>query len=432
MSWDETNRWIVGPVNTGDIQKATGCISDDYGTLCGENNSLINSLALWKPFRNPAKGFAYIADQRAAIKAARCGFKAGVYGLPHFFPMEGSGLNIPHAVWVYQQPRGVGGGDNGEDEIYRITDFSPVGSTFATGGYYPDAVLPIYVSFPGGGIVSGDNYVLFKFDDAAYGETGGRWKPNFCMSFDDIVPAASYGNYKFALVFQSTNGTSVVVSDTTVSQAASNRVATIHFTASQVSAIPANAGDDVACAICLVSPSWNAGVYNGSSQFNDYVLSLEVKSGCDRTTLKYLGQGLITGMTGSLNITMGSKTPSSITGFSCYYPIAQVDFTVTAGSNWGTRTSVGLQLELVNSNALGTATQPGQSSAVVDFSVALAAGETKTFTAYFVYGVNNWNWVAYAGSSADSSFYAILKAVGGGQTLTLDDHYQSNPIILAK
>lgn len=424
MSWDATNRWIVGPVSIGDVSTATGTASGDLGTLC--TSPLINPLALWKPFRNPNPGFASIQAQRDAIKAARCGFLSGTYGLPSYFPMQGSGLDIPHAVWSYGKPRGFGGGAAGAHEYYRITDFSPVGNTVATGGYYPDAVAPFGVMFQGGSISAGSNAVVFLFDQNTYSLNGGRWRANYCMSFDDVVPASVYGNYKFALVFQSSRGTSVVVSGTTVTQAASTKMASVVFDAEDVTAIPITAGQTVACAMCLVSSSWAEGVYNGSSEFNDYVLSLELTSGCDRQILTFRGAGSITDMEGHESRVF-TRTNEVYPGIGKKFTIDLLEAILTAGPYWGNLDSVDIRLEY---RCLGTNMLFGDDnghpmgddprSGVFYFSVPLTAGQEGREYTLAERGVNGFMQCIYLMPNTGRGLYdIILTAIHGSEELRL-------------
>ena len=429
MSWDATNRWIVGAVGIGDISMATGTASGDLGTLC--RSEQINPLALWKPLRNPNPGFASIQAQRDAIKAARGGFLSGVYGLPHYYPMQGSGLDIPHAVWSYGKPRGFGGGNAGANEFYRLTDFSPVGSSFSTGGYYPDAVAPFGVMFQDGQLSSGTNAVVFLFDQNTYSLNGGRWRANFCLSFDDVVPASVYGNYKFALVFQSSRGTSVVVSDTTVSQAASTRMASVVFDAEDVAAIPTTAGQTVACAMCLVSSSWSAGVYNGSTEFNDYVLSLELTSGCDRQTLTFRGAGSIADMEGHDDRTF-TRTDEVYPGVGKKFTIDMLGAVLTAGPDWGNLTSVDIRLTYTcignnilfggnNGNPMGDDPRKG----VFYFSVPLVAGQVDREYVLAERGVNGFEQCIYLMPNTGDGYYDIdLTAIHGEDQIRLQ--FQTN------
>ena len=424
MSWDATNRWIVGPVNEGDISTATGTASGDIGTLC--RSSQINPLALWKPFRNSSKGFASVQAHRNALKAARCGFLSGPYGLPHFYPMQGSALAIPHAVWSYGKPRGLGGGEGGADEWYRENDFSPVGGTFLTGGYYPDAVAPFGAMFQDGKISAGTNAVVFLFDQNTYSLNGGRWRANFCMSFDDVVPASAYGTYKFALVFQSVSGTSVVVSNTTVSQAASTRMASVTFNADDVAAIPSVAGRQVACAICLVSSSWNAGVYNGSSQFNDYALSLEITSGCDRQILTYTGAGSIVGMSGRESRVF-TRTNEVYSGVGKKFTIDIIEALLTAGPNWGNLAAVDLRLtyRCISDNMMfgddnGHPQGDDPRQGVFYFSVPLVAGQVDREYVLAQRGVDGFKQCVYLMPNTGRGLYDIdLTAIHGTEEIRL-------------
>lgn len=419
MSWDANNRWIVGAVSTGDISTATGTASLDLGTLCRSNQ--INPLALWKPFRNPSKGFDSIQAHRDAIKAARGGFLSGPYGLPHFYPMQGSGLDIPHAVWSYGKPRGLGGGDAGADERYRQNDFSPVGGTVQTGGYYPDAVAPFGAMFQNGSISAGSNAVVLLFDQNTYGLNGGRWRNNFCLSFDDVVPASAYGTYKFALVFQSSQGTSVVVSDTTVAQAASTRMASVVFNAATVLAIPRVVGNTVACAICLVSSSWSAGVYNSSTTFNDYVLSLEITPGCDRQILTYRGAGSIVGMEGRETRTFTRTNEVYQVGKK--FTIDLLKAFLTAGPDWGNLQGVDLKLtyRCLSDNMLfgdndGHPQGADPRSGVFYFSVPLTAGQVDREYILAQRGVDGFEQCIYLMPNTGAGLYDVdLTAIHGNE-----------------
>lgn len=392
----------------------------------------INPLAFWKPFRSSEKGFATTADQKAAIIAARCGFgidQGGSLVYPTYTPNNGT--SIPHAVWEYKKPRGKGGGDNGADEWYRINDFAPLGGTV---GYYSHAVSPIYADFPAsitsGSTVTPKTTITIRIDGS--GDTE-RWRQNLCIAFADLFPSNSvYENYRFAVVFKNSRGTIVAVSPQSMANIRTNYYATVNVAYEDLETLIPTVGNTVEAAVCLIqNTNYSTTDTTILTNYTGTVVSLEISSGCDRTTLSYTGAGSIVGMSGTVTLTMGSKqTNTSIVGLSGYYPIEQIDVTLTAGPNWQNLTGVNLVLVLQCDGAMGTSSYPGGTQ-YLRFSLALTAGQTnRQYTAVYKRGVNGFDSAAWVPSSADAHLMIQFYAEQGDTTQALSA--PQSPILLPR
>lgn len=419
-------------VEIDDLQKVLGGSAGDVGRYCAGQSGTINPLAFWKPFRSSEKGFATTADQKAAVIAARCGFgidQGGSLVYPTYTPNNGT--SIPHAVWEYKKPRGKGGGDNGADEWYRINDFAPLGGTV---GYYSHAVSPIYADFPAsitsGSTVTPKTTITIRTDGSGDTEW---WRQNLCIAFADLFPSNSvYENYRFAVVFKNSRGTIVAVSPQSMANIRTNYYAAVNVAYEDLETLIPTIGNTVEAAVCLIqNTNYSTTDTTILTNYTGTVVSLEISSGCDRTTLTYTGAGSIVGMSGTVTLTMGSKqTNTSIVGLSCYYPIEQIDVTLTAGPDWHNLTGVNLVLVLQCDGAMGSSSYPGGTQ-YLRFSLALTAGQTnRQYTAVYKRGVNGFDSAAWVSSSADAHLMIQFYAEQGDTTQALSA--PQSPILLPR
>lgn len=111
---------IKAPVSIEDIRQLIGASSFDLGTLCKSDN--INKWSIHKPVRS-----SLISGNKEDIEVpANYGWdilsKSPAENTSSFIDsIKASGVNYDY--WKYNKPRGFRGGDNGENEWYRILDF---------------------------------------------------------------------------------------------------------------------------------------------------------------------------------------------------------------------------------------------------------------------------------------------------------------------
>ena len=423
MAWNENNGILTADggyvkiaVNRrGDIQRAIGARSRKQSRILTGLSGHINPLALWKPTRSDVKLFASAADRRASFIAAGCGFgDVGASALfPEYSPAAGLGPDIPSAPWEYLRPR------IGVDPL-RPSDMAPGNLNGVPVGYYKYAVSPIQVMWPGAiepsRPTSPYNTFVILFDGSGDAE---HWRQNLCISVDDLFPNSSaYSGYRFAVVFRNARGTIVAVAPQTVLQARYNHSAAVNVATEDLETLLPSVGDTVNCAVCLIQ---NTGQYSATETtiLTDYtgtVTSLEIETGCDRTVLRFCDGGSIAGITGSATLTMGTRVPYTEQGFSCYYPIEQIDVTLTPGSSWGGLQRVKVELSLACTGAMGDSEGPGSPQTYTKYLALTSSDNGKTFTGVWTRGVDGFDSCAYVVANTTGELSVTFKAVHAGDS----------------
>lgn len=173
-------------VSIGDVGQALSRSDSDLGLLCSdkkrESNSLVrmyrtNPMAKYKPVRHDSLGPLTVAERAST----RYGFGDA---LPPILSMQ---QNVPQNDWVYKPPRGKGGGDNGENEWYRLLDFN---------GYATFACAPLALSvgrlvFDGNDQSEQESQILLFGDGMSNSirTDGYNWASNESLSLYELLHA---------------------------------------------------------------------------------------------------------------------------------------------------------------------------------------------------------------------------------------------------
>lgn len=179
------NGIITKPINVrGDIAYVLGRSTGDVGQLCGDVDSVgaavdvIKKFCWYKPIRQSSPGFD-ISTKSAGSDDLNGDMPVGAFwigalempfanslGTITSTTTSGVTKRVPSTDtffyklqrglldWLYQKPRGVGGGPSGADEWYRIKDFN---------GYNHNCVSPLPTSPSGIRVVSDTGNVTIQF-----------------------------------------------------------------------------------------------------------------------------------------------------------------------------------------------------------------------------------------------------------------------------
>ena len=441
MGWNQEQDRITGAVGHGDISFATGVGGPPYamGDMVARMNS-INVLALWKPFRNPAKGFSDAATQRAAIRDAFGGFKQDNGLLPTYSVNGGDIGDIPHNRWEYKIPRGV---NNEYNEPYRDNDFSPLGlyNGFQV-GYYKDAVSPISAIWPATWR-STNNMVIVNFNGAVPG-----WLSAFCLSVDDIIPYDSgvgYGDYCICLALAGSNGgRDLIVSTKRVRDVLSvSDGMAFTFSKSEVDALASLYAPNgyATAAICLYRPSGGVPseqtIYHVPSQLNPDVVSLEIGPNSDRQKIFMGYDGSIQGLSVTLsNLVLG--TPATIPawvsayGFTSCKQLSPLNNALSVAVNasgcagWGQiGNSIKGILEIYTEGTGILGTQDGMSGTSISYPFVATVDPSNPYSGSFIFGNT------FPGSQQPYALYVAKTYTEPGKvkaklSFTMDTTIQSN------